>query len=238
MLTFDLWDPGKFDIKDHPNIKKFNHFFTNKAAQQYKNQGHDILFMSDIRNLDIANENSEERMDEIIDEDNKRQLDWVQIIRPAYAFLKFRLGYAAGKSKYLNGKIYMQPYGPYSTEVRLYTKDYDTIIEYDNSEFDEKLSHFNYNVRFNTQVKYDYWANLLKQKDLRNNWDNNIGFFILKHYLEKVKNIKNDKEAVLKLFMEIYKFFDKKYGKKYDILFNKPQERKPEKSAIKLFEKK
>ena len=89
----------------------------------------------------------------------------------------------------------MQPYAPYSTEARLYTRDYDTIIDYDNHEFDEKMAYFNCNIR--DKIKYDYWIDMLEKNNLKNNWDNNIALFILKHYLEKVKGIKDDNDNVL-----------------------------------------
>ena len=76
MLTFDLWDPGKFDIEEHPNIKIFNKFFTNDIAKSYKAQGNNILFISDIRNLEIAsNRNDIKNLDKIIERDNRNQIE-------------------------------------------------------------------------------------------------------------------------------------------------------------------
>src|SRR3989337_580684 len=53
-LTFELWDPGKFTVLKRDNIKIFNAFFTTKNAQDYAHEGNNILFISDIRNLEIS----------------------------------------------------------------------------------------------------------------------------------------------------------------------------------------
>ena len=53
-LTFDLWDPCKFEIKETSNIKIFNYFFTNDDAKKYTIMGNNILFMCDIRTLTIG----------------------------------------------------------------------------------------------------------------------------------------------------------------------------------------
>jgi len=222
MLTFDLWDPGRFGIEEHKNIKKFNYFFTNKTAETYKNQGGNILLMSDIRNLEIANvrHHSEEKLDDIILEDNKKQLSWVRIIRPRYAFLKFRLGYLPGQTEYLTGKIYLQPYSPLSTETRLFTKNYDDIISYDNIEFDEKMAYFNCFIRLKNNINDTRWNDIMKKYKIKNIWDNSLTLYIINHYLDKVKNIKSDEETV-KLFNEIINFMKKKYKQKYDVVYDK-----------------
>jgi hypothetical protein len=104
-LTFDLWDPGRFHIEDRPNIKIFNRFFTHEDAKKYISQGYNTLFISDIRNLEIAEsiKTDVKRADDIIEEDNKKQLEWVHIINPICAFLKFRPPYRSGKTEYLGG---------------------------------------------------------------------------------------------------------------------------------------
>ena len=220
-LTYDLWDPGKFDIQERKQIKKFNKFFTNKEANKYKNQGRNILFISDIRNLEIASWKgvSIKKSDEIINSDNEKQLQWVRIINPIEAFLKFRPPYLPGKTEYLDGKIYLQSYSPLSTETRLMTGDYRKMKEYDNVEFDEKLAYFNCAIR--RESDDTRWKAILKKYKIKNIWDNIIGFYILDYYLGKYKNQEHTDDDVAKLFNEIIKFLRDKYGKKYDIIYEK-----------------
>src|SRR5690606_38586389 len=95
----------------HKSITTNTGFFTNEIAKSYRDSGSNILFISDIRNQDIVNLGGQ-HYDDMILNDNKKQLDWVQIINPRYAFLKFRPPYLPGKSQYLAGEIYLQCYAP------------------------------------------------------------------------------------------------------------------------------
>ena len=53
-LTFDLWDPAKFGIKETKTINIFNKFFKDEDAENYVKEHNNILFISDIRTLQIA----------------------------------------------------------------------------------------------------------------------------------------------------------------------------------------
>lgn len=219
-LKFDLWDPGRFNIEKRPNIEIFNKFFTKKDAYSYKNEGDNILFICDIRTLKIAEyvkQQDNEKIDNIIDEDNQKQLEWVQIINPICAFLKFHPPYRPGKTKYFKGTIYLQPYSLIATEVRLLTNNYNDLTEYDNTEFDEKLAYFNFLIRSKFNI-YKRWIKILEKYKIENSWDNNIALYIIDYYLRKIKKIKSDEE-VGKLFMDILEFHKKEYGKKYNAIF-------------------
>ena len=218
-LTFDLWDPGRFTVESRKNINIFNKFFTNKEAITYKNQ--DILFISDIRTLDIAKFRKEKRIDKIdqlIENDNDMQLKWIQIINPKYAFLKFRPPYKPGKTKYLRGTIYLQCYSPMSTETRLMTNNYIDLTEYDNIEFDEKMAYFNCFMRNNmVDAKCNH---IMEKYNIKKIWDNIYAFYVLSLYLDKLHNIKLDDE-VAKLFNEIVAFLGNRYPNKYmELLIN------------------
>lgn len=220
-LHFDLWDPGKFSVEPRKNITIYNKFFTDDIALKYKKQGHNILFMSDMRTLEIGKFKNEEdihKADEIIITDMNNQMKWVQMIKPIYAYLKFRLPYEKPTMEYLNGTIYLQPYSPFSTESRLLTNNYDNLVTYDAVENDEKMAYFNTFIRPTTT--YDRWENVLEKYDIKNNWDNNYALYILDYYLRTIKNINDDAE-VGKLFMDVVYFHKKRYGRKYDIIFNK-----------------
>ena len=227
-LQFDLWDPGRFKLEMRPNIKIYNNFFTNDDAYEYKKEENNILFISDIRNLDIAkyqtdesNTELENKIDNIIENDNNKQLKWVQIIKPKYAYLKFRLPYRPGISKYIKGTIYLQPYAPISTEVRLLTNDYNKLVDYDNVEHDERMAYFNCFIRNNTNLSR--FKKIMKKYNIKNIWDNYLCFYILYLYLDKIHNIPKSKldDETAKLFLDIINFLNKKYIDKYNILLEK-----------------
>lgn len=218
-LIFDLWDPGRFSVDNKKNINIFNKFFTNEVARSYRDQN--VLFISDIRTLDIAKfkrEKASDKIDELIDNDNEMQMKWVQIIKPKYAFLKFRLSYAPGKTKTFDGQIYLQCYSPISTETRLMTNNYDKFVDYDNIEFDEKMAHFNCFAR--NEKGDDRWNEIMKKNNIKDIWDNKYAFYVLSCYLDKIQGITGD-DDVAKLFNDIVDFMTKKYGSKYDHLYDK-----------------
>lgn len=221
-LKFDLWDPVVFEIKDHPNIKKFNRFFKDTDAEKYISEGDNILFMSDIRNLKMGEfrkfKDEKERiteMDVLIINDMDMQKKWVQTINPIAAYLKFRIPYVKEVLTYFKGTIYLQPYSPASTETRLLTTNYKDFKDYNSKEFDEKLAYFNCCMRATESKR---WKKMMDKHHILNIWDNAYTLDILDYYLRMVKNIDDD-EAVVKLFNQIIDFFKEKYGKRYNIIY-------------------
>ena len=221
-LYFDLWDPGRFEVKESANIKIYNQYFSNTDAKKYTSEGANILFMCDIRTLKIAQfvkQKDEEAIDNLVADDMIMQADWVKIINPKYAYLKFRLPYTdITKFKYLKGTIYLQPYSPISTETRLMTNNYNTYIEYDSVEYDEKLAYFNFVTRQN--YRSDKWTKCLNEHNINNEWDNILALYISKFYIFNKLNVKSN-NAACKLFMDIVAFHQKRYGDKYDMIFQK-----------------
>jgi hypothetical protein len=219
-LQFDLWDPSEFEIKESDNIRIFNTFFTNETAGRYIAEGHNILFMSDIRTIKIAQlikKGDIGKIDTLVSDDMKWQKDWVKIIRPKSAYLKFRLPYEVASLDYLAGTIYLQPYAPWSTETRLMTTDYLTEIPYDCFKNDEQMAYFNQNLR--TTFKSGYWKKEMEENHIFNNWDNALALYITHYYLRK-KGM-NDKKDACQLFLEIIAYHQKRFGEKYDIIFGK-----------------
>lgn len=220
-LTFDLWDPGKFKIKPHPNITIYNKFFRDEDALDYKKIGSNILFISDIRNLEIRNLNTPDMKDEqnqLIENDNRFQMDWVQIINPIAASIKFRLAYDDKTTSYLTGKIYLQPYSPLSTESRLFITDFKKVKIYDNQEFDEKLAYFNCNLR--RKINFARWKEIMDKYNVKNIWDNAISLYVLQYYLHKVKKIEPTDEEIMTYFNKIIKYL-LQYGHKYNYVYTK-----------------
>lgn len=219
-ITFDLWDPRKFETESRTNIKLFNNFFTDDSARTYVHNTERILFMCDLRTIKIGKLKKAkdiEKMDELIDEDMNMQRRWCQIIKPTYAYLKFRLPYEIPKTKYLPGTIYLQPYTKISTEARLMTNVYDNNILYDNIDFEEKLAYHNGYTRCNSK-HYNKWKDIMLKNNLVNNWDNAFALHITHFYLKKIKK-DNSMKMVEVLFLNIINFHIEKYGNKYDVIF-------------------
>jgi hypothetical protein len=219
-IKFDLWDPRKFEIEPKPNIKIYNHFFTHDSAKSYTTLNENILLISDIRTTSIGKLKKTkqiEKMDELVDSDMKMQLEWCQIIKPKYAYLKFRLPYVIPKTKYLTGTIFLQPYTKISTETRLLTSNYFRYKIYDNIEFADKMAFHNAINRCKPK-HFRKWNFVMAKHRVINNWDNAYALHIVNIYLMRIRNIKSDDE-VGKLFIDIVSYHKKKYGIKYDVIF-------------------
>lgn len=154
-VEFDLYDPGRFAIKEDKMIHIFNEFFTDEIAEEYKNKN--VLFISDIRRKDIEKE---------VEIDMRMQEKWVKIIQPKASMLKFRLPYSHdldGKIinindsninkdnyEYLDGDIYFGVWSPqHTTETRLISSS-DQIQKkriYHNSIYEAEMFYFNIHTR-------------------------------------------------------------------------------------------
>lgn len=219
-LTFDLWDSRKFDIKPHLNVTIFNRYFTDEDALDYKKDSSNILFISDIRNLEIRKSDiNVEKVNDIVEIDDKMQLDWVQILKPKAASIKFTLPYNNNKTNFLPGKIYLQPYSPISTETRLFfsRQDPNKLITYDNQEFDEKMAYFNCNYR--TKRDFLRWKEIMDKYHVKNIWDNAISLYVLQYYLHKVKKMDPTDEDIMTYFNKIIKYL-LQYSKKYNYVYS------------------
>lgn len=217
-IQFDLWDAGTFSVEDRPNIKIFKRYFKNEDAYNYAGEKA-ILFMSDIRNLAIANNREDlEAYDKIIEGDMIKQMKWTQIIKPMASYLKFKLPIKPQFFDYFKGTIYLQPFGPYSSESRILVTKYDAMVTYDSYEFDEKLVYFNSFMR-NKEDSYKKWKKIMEKHDIINCWNTAYAFNILKYYLKK-NNRKYDHEAIGGLYMDIMVFYRKRFEKKAVQLFN------------------
>lgn len=215
LYMFHLWDPRDFFVKESHNIKIFQKYFTDEEALKY--DGDNILIICDIRTLTIKYAKEEKdinrkikKMDEIVDEDLKFQKKWVEKIKPYAAFLKFRLPYSFGTTTYFDGVIYLQQFGPMSTETRLLVRDTKKLKDYDNVEYDEKMVYFNNNIRPN---KIDEWENTLKKLNLKNNLDNAVMLEILKEYII-VTTQKYSEENLMLLVEDVLKYH-RRYNDKY-----------------------
>lgn len=116
-----LYDPSPFHIKESEKIKIYHKKFTNEDALKWSNRD-DIFFISDIRTADYKVLTPNENEKKIL-KDMKMQKEWVSIMNPVEALLKFRLPYPDFGEKivpYFYGHVFLQPWAPpTSTETRL-----------------------------------------------------------------------------------------------------------------------
>lgn len=115
-LKYHLYDTNYFDsqLQTKENITLFHEYFTDEHCKKYNDQ--DILFISDIRNMEIMNDPQK-----LVSIDMELQMGWVLKIKPRACMLKFRLPYDSDiPTEYLDGEIRLQAYAPSSTtECRL-----------------------------------------------------------------------------------------------------------------------
>lgn len=97
-IKFELIDPNRVDkdliefARGHPDINIIEDYFTDEMAQKYHDelivkQKKNVLMISDIR----CGPQASDIMEEEIDRDNVYQANWVRILKPEWAILKFRI---------------------------------------------------------------------------------------------------------------------------------------------------
>jgi hypothetical protein len=152
---FILYDPREFSTKllEYKNIELRQKFFLEDDCNEI-NKLDNFVFLSDIRT------GSDE---ENVADDMEFQRKWCEILKAKMFCLKFRLPWSAGKTKYFDGEVHLQPWnGCESAETRLWT-DCKKIKEYDNDEYNNKIFYFH---KYYRQEFYD-----VNKKGYDNCWD-------------------------------------------------------------------
>lgn len=204
-FEFHLYDPcdvNKFDpvLAKFPQINQYVQFFTNEDCERWKNRD-DVFFVCDIRNtlhkrgerLTVEEENENE---EIVWRDMLMQQEWVQIIKPYKAHLKFRLPWSKkynldkGDSRpYLDGIVYKQPFAPKtSTETRLVPFDSLTKRDWDYVKYEEIMFYHNVQTRLNVKFRDPLTgSNIMPFQDigLLADYDSTLAIVIAMGYLKK-----------------------------------------------------
>jgi cap2 methyltransferase len=209
-FTFYLYDPSPFQITPTDKIHIYNQLFTDNDAAKWIGRT-DVFLISDIRrDIDIVTgKMSETEIEQNVIADMLLQQNWVKMIKPQKSMLKFRPPYAydntAPSFKYLNGFIFIQPFGPQTTtETRLIPYDDLDEIEWDIKKYEEQLFYHNSIVR----EKFLYKNPLTNKNEpislnqgLTNNYDSTAYILILKEYLEgsELKNEEITPDMVLRL---------------------------------------
>ena len=129
-LQFHLYDiSDKWDkrLYKEENIIIYNRYFDEKDVKKWKESKEEILFISDIRNLEVGLEEDKKinltAFETMVREDMIIQKEWVEQIKPSLSLLKFKLQYPNEEKKkeaYLDGTVFRQIFPRQSScETRL-----------------------------------------------------------------------------------------------------------------------
>lgn len=158
-VTFHLYDPSAFQIRQSERIFLYNTFFTDSVAQSYRGR-ENLVFICDIR---VAPDET------LVLQDMLAQQRWHEIMQPELTSLKFRLPWPGEDHalsdfplfsfekindettvEYLDGEIHLPIWGRQSTtESRLVIRkrDHSGKKRYNCSAYEEEMSYFNRVVR-------------------------------------------------------------------------------------------
>ncbi len=218
-IEWYLYDPHPVgfnkEIKAKHNVHIFEGdtgWFTDQIAEEWKDRD-DIFFISDVRTDDITETGIWNNM--------KMQENWVKIIKPVVAMLKFRLPYSnlkfsneidytKGYAPYLAGIVMKQPWaGRTSTETRLLIPRSSMINgvypihNWNIKVYEDKMFHLNSVIR---ELVYFYNPFYLKDStkratainppELLNDWDSLVETTILNDLLTKTSTVINRLEGI------------------------------------------
>lgn len=225
-FKFHLYDPRNFNIQPNDKISIFNEYFTNEVALRYAGRNDvffvsDIRTSSQfdlqkeffieyginefneygdpIGDEDIitrARTDAQVKNEDQIWGDHLMQQEWVVLMNPEHAYLKFRLPYALGGInrilEYLNGVVYWQMWQPAtSTETRLkpirgvngqYEVTQWSILDYEEYCFYHNIVTREKNIYLNPFTED---LRPIDSPELLNDYDSTAEAFILKMYYEK-----------------------------------------------------
>lgn len=202
-----LFDPRSINIKSTDNkvivySGEEKGYFSNQYAKQFAGRN-DILFISDIRTGGNRAEVTGKEFEQAVWRDNLMQKEWVDIMKPVYAHLKFRLPYAGNNLpqyyEYYDGTVLLQPWvGPTSGETRLVVSGNNlNTVGWDNINYEQYLFYHNVKVREGSKYSCKYSSEPLvgvklgtdqgpiDVYQLGQDWDSMMTIQILGDYLVK-----------------------------------------------------
>lgn len=171
-LEWHLYDTNPISVPKElsSRVKYFRQYFTTEQATQYSTRSN-VYFMSDIRGS-LAGNKSMYDNDVIVAKDMYTQMDWVLLMKPTAAMLKFRMPFFAAATneviaaatpinyqtnpelpsnhfRYLSGILTRQAYPhDFSTECRLMIKGKDySLYDYNIRTHDGVANYFNKYIR-------------------------------------------------------------------------------------------
>ncbi|CAK7994782.1 Cap-specific mRNA (nucleoside-2-O-)-methyltransferase [uncultured virus] len=239
-IRFELYDPRRFAIKETNRVKIHREYFTNEIARSYAHRNdvffisdirttnyNEILDQAmkeyGIVEKDESNDpigppdlvtKVKTRVTSLINEgvmnDMRKQAEWVKILNPVHALLKFRPRWPimdqpdSHYDQYLAGDIYLQPWAPAtSTETRLKpirnSEGNYYEIQWDNIKYEGQCYYHN-SVR-----RENYYPNIYcDDPELLDDYDSAAEGKILEIYLSQFSLPHNKiEDAVRKLSREI-----------------------------------
>lgn len=257
-IHFDLYDieqkGRKFDNElrklEEKNVSIFNRYFDDKDIERYLRENKnpnillphktDILFISDIRSIDVNTKEdtleNKRKTEIIVWSDMLLQQSWVEKLYPKVASLKFRLPYILIEDmdfveknggmtrRYLDGVVTKQIFHRYtSSESRLIVRGIH-YKDWDLKSYEEKNAYHNYYTR--RRKYHNIFDNSLRGYDEENKYNHKFNYdcetsdglfdstylmFIIKTYFESKKEECDEKKCMEFVDMVI-KFLNK--GKK------------------------
>ena len=120
-------DPGEFAIDPSDRIEIRRELFTDALAASFAGQA--TLFISDIRTEIVSKDVASQQA--FVAEDMAKQQRWHLTMKPKASMFKFRLPWRPGKTRYLKGAVFWQPYGQtHTTETRLVVTGEEQVVSF------------------------------------------------------------------------------------------------------------
>lgn len=224
-ITFHLYDPRDvfdkqlYEKEFSSRVQLFVQFFTSADAMKYANRN-DVFFVSDIRSSDYNRDNSEteeakKANEALVKEDLTRQAEWVEIIQPVKAHLKFRLPFqepydwVEKETLYFDGDVYKQAWAPQtSTETRLVPDLKAVKRKWNNKMYEDMLFYHNNVIRQHVNfinVLSQNNESYLEELGLTQDYDSTVFIQTLKEYVARFtyENPIDEEKTVLNLARSI-----------------------------------
>ena len=140
---FYLFDPKPIKIHETSQIIINQKYFSVESVNHLNN---DFIIISDIRS-EINIKMLPQEIDSIIEKDMRLQEEWINLLSPKSALLKFRLPKSLSTFVYLGGKLLTQPWAPIDTFESRLIWNHEPMCEYNLQEYmimmnNEKLARF------------------------------------------------------------------------------------------------
>jgi hypothetical protein len=205
-LTYHLydisegWDKRLYELE---NVIINNRYFEEKDIKEWQERNEEILFVSDIRNLAVGEEEDKktdvDNFEALVAADMLMQQEWVEQLKPSISLLKFRLPYPdvvkKESQRYLDGTVLRQIFARSSSaETRLLVKGM-AYRDWNLTTYDRMNAYFNRYIR----AKGLYFnpidgskRPIYKKKGLKNDYESTALTIIAMDYLKKINAIINE----------------------------------------------
>lgn len=128
-LDFVAYDHVKFNIASTNKIQLFNKQFTTEDVRFYLRRATETIFISDEK------------------QDMGAQLIWHETLKPLASFLKFRLPFTPGETRYLKGDLYFHVWGPHNSPMTNLLVTGHEMVDYDNKIYESEMQYYKEKIR-------------------------------------------------------------------------------------------